>query len=93
MVVEEVDNKTPPEDHKSNGKCELEEEISPDESCTTMDDSVKINEECDADEEKIDHSEGKGQREMKPPRVLEVFFAPLEVLYITYHRHYCPFNT
>lgn len=75
MVVEEVDNKTPPEDHKSNGKCELEEEISPDESCTTMDDSVKINEECDADEEKIDHSEGKGQREMKPPRVLEALSA------------------
>lgn len=74
LVMEEVDNKTPSEDHKSNGKCELEKEISPEEPCSTMEDSAKITEECGAKKEQIDHSEGKGPKELKPPRVLEVFF-------------------
>lgn len=84
MAVEEVDNKTPLEDHKSNGKCELAEETSPGESCTTMEGSVKIDEECGADEEQVDDSEGKRPAELEPPRVLEVPFAPLDVLYITH---------
>ncbi|MCI06630.1 putative N(2)N(2)-dimethylguanosine tRNA methyltransferase, partial [Trifolium medium] len=79
-AVEEVDNKTPPEDHKTNGKFESVEETSPEESCTTMEGSVKIDEECDADEEKIDQSEVKGPKELKPPTVLEVLIAPLDVL-------------
>ncbi|CAJ2665855.1 unnamed protein product [Trifolium pratense] len=74
-AVEEVDNKTPPEDHKTNGKCESVEEASPVESCTTMEGSVKIDEECDADEEKIDQSEVKGPKELKPPIVLEALSA------------------
>ncbi|KEH25136.1 N(2),N(2)-dimethylguanosine tRNA methyltransferase, putative [Medicago truncatula] len=75
MAVEEVDNKTPPEDHKSNGKCELAEETSPGESCTTMEGSVKIDEECGADEEQVDDSEGKRPAELEPPRVLEALSA------------------
>ena len=84
MAVEEVDNKTPPEDHKLNGKCELAEETSPGESCTTMEGSVKIDEECGADAEQVDDSEGKRPAELEPPRVLEVPFAPLDILYITH---------
>ncbi|XP_061366877.1 tRNA (guanine(26)-N(2))-dimethyltransferase 2-like isoform X5 [Gastrolobium bilobum] len=37
MVVEELPHKTTPEDHKSNGECEVEEEISPEEPCRPMD--------------------------------------------------------
>ncbi|WJX70697.1 methylamine--glutamate N-methyltransferase [Trifolium repens] len=73
-AVEEVDNKTPPEDHKTNGKCQSVEETSPEESCTTMEGSVKI-EEDDADGEKIDQSEVKGPKELKPPTVLEALSA------------------
>lgn len=87
LVGEEVDDKTPPEDHKSNGKCELAEETSPGESCTTMEGSVKIDEECGADEEQVDDSEGKGPAELEPPRVLEVLFASLDLLYITHLCH------
>ncbi|CAK8533365.1 unnamed protein product [Lathyrus sativus] len=74
-VVEEVDNKAPPEDDKSNGKSESVEEASPEESCTTMEGSGKIDEECDADEEQIDCSDVKGPKELKPPRVLEALSA------------------
>ncbi|KAI5442719.1 probable tRNA (guanine(26)-N(2))-dimethyltransferase 1 [Lathyrus oleraceus] len=74
-AVEEVDNKATPEDHKSNGKSEAVEEASPEESCTTMEGSGKVDEECDADEEQIDRSEVKGPKELKPPRVLEALSA------------------
>ncbi|CAI8594215.1 unnamed protein product [Vicia faba] len=74
-VVEEVDNKAPPENHKLNGKSELVEEASPEESCTTMEGSGKIDEECDADEEQVNHPEVKGPKELKPPRVLEALSA------------------
>jgi hypothetical protein len=85
-AVEEVDNKTPPEDHKTNGKCQSVEETSPEESCTTMEGSVKI-EEDDADGEKIDQSEVKGPKELKPPTVLEVFFAAFDVISRTHLSH------
>ncbi|KAJ1382358.1 tRNA methyltransferase, Trm1 [Sesbania bispinosa] len=75
VVMEEEPDKTPPENHKSNGKCEVEEEISPEEPCSTMEGSVKNTEECSTGEELVDHSEGKGQRELKPPRVLEALSA------------------
>lgn len=73
LVKEEEPDTTPPEDHKSNGECKIEEEISPEEPCSTMEeDSVKVTEECSTTEGQINPSEGKGRRELKPPRVLEV---------------------
>jgi hypothetical protein len=52
--------------------------------CTTMEGSVKIDEECGADADQVDDSEGKRPAELEPPRVLEVPFAPLDVFYITH---------
>ncbi|TKY50147.1 tRNA (guanine(26)-N(2))-dimethyltransferase 1 [Spatholobus suberectus] len=76
LVMEEVPDTTPPEDHKSNGECKVEEEISPEERCSTVEEaSVKITEECSTTEGQINLSEGKGQRELKPPRVLEALSA------------------
>lgn len=73
LVKEEAPDTTPSEDHKSNGECKVEEEISPEERCSTVDeDSGKITEECSTTDAPINPSEGKGQRELKPPRVLEV---------------------
>lgn len=75
LVMEEADHKAPPEeDHKSNGECKLEEEMSTEEPCSTTEGSVEVTEECGAREVQINHLEGKGQRELKPPRVLEVFY-------------------
>ncbi|WVZ14990.1 hypothetical protein V8G54_012556 [Vigna mungo] len=43
LVKEEEPDTTPPEDHKSNGKCKIEEEISPEEPCRSVEeDSVKL---------------------------------------------------
>ncbi|KAG4914717.1 hypothetical protein JHK87_052274 [Glycine soja] len=76
LVKEEVPDSTAPEDHKSNGECEVEEEISPEEQCSTMEeDSVNVTEECSTTEGQINVSEGKGKRELKPPRVLEALSA------------------
>ncbi|XP_027924782.1 probable tRNA (guanine(26)-N(2))-dimethyltransferase 2 isoform X2 [Vigna unguiculata] len=76
LVKEEEPDTTPPEDHKSNGECKIEEEISPEEPCSTMEeDSVKVTEECSTTEGQINPSEGKGRRELKPPRVLEALSA------------------
>ncbi|XP_061366872.1 tRNA (guanine(26)-N(2))-dimethyltransferase 2-like isoform X2 [Gastrolobium bilobum] len=75
MVVEELPHKTTPEDHKSNGECEVEEEISPEEPCSTMEGSVKITEECSTTEGPMDLKERKGKRELMPPRVLEALSA------------------
>lgn len=73
LVKEEVPDTTAQEYHKSNGECEVEEEISPEEQCSTMEeDSVNVTEECSTTEGQINVSEGKGKRELKPPRVLEV---------------------
>lgn len=74
-VMEEVPHETPPEDHKSNGECEVEEEISPEEvePCSTAEGSGKSTEDCSTTEEQINLTEVKGQRELKLPRVLEVF--------------------
>ncbi|RDX84674.1 putative tRNA (guanine(26)-N(2))-dimethyltransferase 2 [Mucuna pruriens] len=64
LVKEEVPDTTPPEDHQSNGECEVEEEISPEEQCSTMEeDSVKNTEECSTTEGLINISEGKGQED------------------------------
>ena len=76
LVKEEVPDTTPPEDHKSNGEHKVEEEISPEEPCRTVEeDSVKVTEECSTTEGQINVSEGKGRRELKPPRVLEVLYS------------------
>ncbi|XP_027358004.1 probable tRNA (guanine(26)-N(2))-dimethyltransferase 2 isoform X1 [Abrus precatorius] len=75
LGVEEVPNGHPSEDHKSNGECEVEEEISPEERCSAVEDSVKVNEECSTTEGLINISEGKGKKELKPPRVLEALSA------------------
>ncbi|KAK7316273.1 hypothetical protein VNO77_35188 [Canavalia gladiata] len=74
LGMEEVPDKTLPEDHNTNGECEVGEEISPEEPCSSVEDSGKITEECSTTEG-INHSEGKGQRELKPPRVLEALSA------------------
>lgn len=73
-VMEEVPLEAPPEDHKSNGECEVEEEISREEvePCSTMEGSDKNAEECSTAGEPTNLTEGKGKRELKPPRVLEV---------------------
>lgn len=73
LVKEEVPDTTAQEYHKSNGECEVEEEISPEERCSTVEEgSVKVTEECSTAEGHTNLSEGKGKRELKPPRVLEV---------------------
>ena len=58
--VLEVANESVVKDGISNGKSELPEEKSQDESCGHSEDLVK-------------NTEGKRQGELKPPRVLEVF--------------------
>ncbi|XP_057447743.1 tRNA (guanine(26)-N(2))-dimethyltransferase 2-like [Lotus japonicus] len=75
LVTEEVFHEAAPEDHKSNGECEIKEEISPEEPCSETDGSVKITEECRSGEEQIDLLEGKGRKELKPPIVLEALSA------------------
>ncbi|BAU01398.1 tRNA (guanine(26)-N(2))-dimethyltransferase [Vigna angularis] len=76
LVKEEELDTTPPEEHKSNGECKIEEEISPEEPCSTVEEeSVKVTEECSTTEGQINGSEGKGRRELKPPRVLEALSA------------------
>ncbi|KAK7266617.1 hypothetical protein RIF29_19266 [Crotalaria pallida] len=77
VMEEEVPQETPLEDHKSNGECKIEEEISPEEVelCSAMEESVKTTEECSAMEEQINHTEVKGQRDLKPPKVLEALSA------------------
>ncbi|KAF1877591.1 hypothetical protein Lal_00040307 [Lupinus albus] len=74
---EEVPQKTPPEDHKSNGERKVEEEISPEEGKTfsTVEGLVKTTEEFNATEEQINPTGVKVKRELKPPRVLEALSA------------------
>lgn len=88
-VKGEVPSKPLQEEHKSNGECEVDEERSPEESSTTTEESIKINGACSTEEELIKNTEefsktgehdniteGKGVRELNPPRVLEVFYCP-----------------
>ncbi|XP_019428574.1 PREDICTED: probable tRNA (guanine(26)-N(2))-dimethyltransferase 2 [Lupinus angustifolius] len=77
VTEEEVSQKTAPEDHKSNGEHKVEEEISPEEGepFSTTEGSVKTTEEFNATEEKINPTEVKVKRELKPPRVLEALSA------------------
>lgn len=48
-------------DEKLNGDCEVSKEIAQDEPCSMSEKPTKM-------------SEGKGRRELKPPRVLEVLY-------------------
>lgn len=59
-VVEEVSNESDIIDEKTNGDCEVAAEISQEEPCSISEEPNKV-------------TEGKGQVELKPPRVLEVF--------------------
>ncbi|KAK7271841.1 hypothetical protein RJT34_28068 [Clitoria ternatea] len=76
VIMEEVEDKPPSEDKKSNGECEVvEEETSAEEPCSTVEDAVKVTEECSTAEGAMNLSEGKGKRELGPPRVLEALSA------------------
>ncbi|KAI9120831.1 hypothetical protein K1719_007864 [Acacia pycnantha] len=85
-VMEEVPLKAHEDDKKSNGECGVDEEKSPEDSSTTTEESVKTSGACNTTEEfgeniegcsgkSIDVTEGKGVRELKPPRVLEALSA------------------
>ncbi|XP_057738750.1 tRNA (guanine(26)-N(2))-dimethyltransferase 2-like isoform X2 [Arachis stenosperma] len=75
--AEDVPRETPSENHESNGKCEVEENTSPEEleACSSVKGSAKIAEDCSTAGEQTDLTEGKGQVELKPPRVLEALSA------------------
>ncbi len=55
-------------DEKANGECEVPEEVSQDEP-----EEVSRDEPCSISKESLKTPEGKGRRELKPARVLEVF--------------------
>ncbi|KAI4346715.1 hypothetical protein L6164_007587 [Bauhinia variegata] len=86
-VVREVPRESLLEDYKSNGKSEVQNEISPEEPSNTTEESVitergntveepvKTNEECSSTGETVKRTEGKGQGQLKPPRVLEALSA------------------
>ncbi|KAI4352397.1 hypothetical protein L6164_006655 [Bauhinia variegata] len=86
-VMREVPDESMPEDHKSNGKSEIQGVISPEEPSSTTEQSVitepgnmveepiKTNEECSSTEETIKRTEGRGPGQLKPPRVLEALSA------------------
>ncbi|ONI18964.1 hypothetical protein PRUPE_3G249800 [Prunus persica] len=61
-VVEEVSNESDIIDEKTNGDCEVAAEISQEEPCSISEEPNKV-------------TEGKGQVELKPPRVLEALSA------------------
>ncbi|XP_021816795.1 probable tRNA (guanine(26)-N(2))-dimethyltransferase 2 [Prunus avium] len=61
-VVEEVSNESDIIDEKTNGDCEVAAEISQEEPCSISQEPNKV-------------TEGKGQVELKPPRVLEALSA------------------
>ncbi|XP_015946312.1 probable tRNA (guanine(26)-N(2))-dimethyltransferase 2 isoform X1 [Arachis duranensis] len=75
--AENVPRETPSENHESNGKREVEENTSPEEleACSSVKGSAKIAEDCSTAGEQTDLTEGKGQVELKPPRVLEALSA------------------
>ncbi|KAL4277224.1 hypothetical protein AHAS_Ahas20G0285800 [Arachis hypogaea] len=75
--AEDVPRETPSENHESNGKCEGEENTSPEEleACSSVKGSAKIAEDCSSAGEQTDLTEGKGHVELKPPRVLEALSA------------------
>lgn len=60
-VQEEVSNETTVGEEKSNGDSEVPEKVSQDGSCGLS-------------EERVKRTEGKGSGELKPPRVLEVYY-------------------
>lgn len=87
-VMKEVPLKALQDDEKSNGECGVDEEKSPEDSCTTTEESAKVSEACNMTEDlgdniegcsetgkSINITEGKGVRELKPPRVLEALSA------------------
>lgn len=71
-VMDEDPQKSPPDDCKTNGNCDVEEE-SLEDPCSTMDESEKATEPLNTPREPDKITEGKGRWELKPPRVLEVF--------------------
>ncbi|MED6180109.1 hypothetical protein PIB30_007267 [Stylosanthes scabra] len=75
--AEEVPCETTSEDDKTNAKCEVEGNTSPEElePSSTIKGSDKIAEECSTAGEQTDLTEGKGQVELKPARVLEALSA------------------
>ncbi|XP_057436153.1 tRNA (guanine(26)-N(2))-dimethyltransferase 2 [Lotus japonicus] len=70
-VVEDGPQTSLPED----GECGAQEEISPEEPGSMREEPIKTAEECDAEGESINVSEGKAQGELKPLRVLEALSA------------------
>ena len=83
-VKEDVPHVSPPEDCRTNGECEDKGEMSLDEPCNMTEELVKTTEECNTAGESLNNSEGKVQRELKPPRVLEVlhYFASFYIPFI-----------
>lgn len=95
-VMEEAPPEAPQNGEKSNGEeCGVvDEEKSPEDSSTTTEESAKINEVdnvkeelgeniegCSGTGEPINVNGGRGVRELKPPRVLEVLLQLLVSLY------------
>ena len=90
--MEEDPHESPPEDCKTNGNCEVEEG-SPEDPCSTMDESDKAAEPPNTTGEPNKITEGKGRWELKPPRVLEVFNILVNCLPSSMHRyHHCSFS-
>ncbi|XLT01336.1 hypothetical protein HN51_050687 [Arachis hypogaea] len=71
---EDVPHASPPEDCRENGECEDGNGMALDEPCNTAEEQVKSNEEYSRAGESMSNADGKVQRELKPPRALEVEF-------------------
>ncbi|KAL1360986.1 hypothetical protein HN51_006365 [Arachis hypogaea] len=72
---EDVPHASPPEDCRDNGECEDGNRMALDEPCNTAEEQVKSSEECNGAGESMSNADGKVQRELKPPRVLEALSA------------------
>ncbi|XP_020992170.2 uncharacterized protein LOC110278254 [Arachis duranensis] len=72
---EDVPHASPPEDCRDNGECEDGNGMDLDKSCNTGEGQVKSIEECNWAGESMSNADGKVQRELKPPRVLEALSA------------------
>ncbi|KAL1361081.1 hypothetical protein AAHE18_04G225800 [Arachis hypogaea] len=72
---EDVPHASPPEDCRDNGECEDGNGMALDEPHKTAEEQVKSSEECNGEGESMSNADGKVQRELKPPRVLEALSA------------------
>ncbi|QHO54111.1 tRNA (guanine(26)-N(2))-dimethyltransferase [Arachis hypogaea] len=70
---EDVPHASSPEDCRENGECEDGNGIALDEPCNTAEKQVKSNEECNRTGESMSNADEKVNKELKPPRVLEVY--------------------